>query len=145
MIVVLAGSYPEAARYAASIGLRPGRFRYASSADTIRGLRVSEIHELPSYSKRRDTHAIEAALRSSVRGVAERVRVDEAPPPPKPAEPGQVPGQMSLDDALADSNASESKAEPEPKPAAKPKRKSKPRPTTKPQPASTGSSFFGEQ
>lgn len=61
--VILAETSREAARYARQANLRKGSFRYATRAATIKGLRVAEIHELPSYKRRRDRFAVDSALR----------------------------------------------------------------------------------
>lgn len=62
-IVILANTPSEAAQYAREKGLRNTEYRFAARAGSIKGLRMAEIHELPSFSRRADKHAINAALR----------------------------------------------------------------------------------
>lgn len=62
-VVILANTPTEASAYAASKGLRPAQYRYAARASSVKGLRVAEVHELPSFAHRFDKHAINAALR----------------------------------------------------------------------------------
>lgn len=76
--IVLADTIHEANSYARRVGLRRGAFRFPVSAAAIRGLRVAEIHELPSFSRRRDRHAINAELRYS-RGQRLLVSADGEP------------------------------------------------------------------
>jgi len=61
--IVLAGSSKEANDYARVASLPRGRFRYATQASSIRGLRVAEIHELPGFARRADRHALNSVLR----------------------------------------------------------------------------------
>ena len=61
--VILCNDYREGHAYAVSQGFRHGNFRVASRAGTIKGLRVAEVHQLPSFEHRRDKHSILAALR----------------------------------------------------------------------------------
>lgn len=62
-VIVLADRIHEANRYAKQVKLPKGRWRFPSSAGAIRGLKVAEIHELPSFAIRRDRFAIDAQLR----------------------------------------------------------------------------------
>lgn len=62
-IIVLAGNTREGRRYAKLAGLPKGRHRVVYSAKQIRHLRSAEVHELPSFKRRPDRHAINAALR----------------------------------------------------------------------------------
>ena len=62
-VVILADTIREANAHARKHGLARGRFRFASSAANIRGLRVAEVHELPSFARRPDRYAIRAVLR----------------------------------------------------------------------------------
>lgn len=61
--VILAGNHQEAVAYARSQGWRSGAYRIATRAATIRGLRVAEVHELPSFATRLDRHAVMGELR----------------------------------------------------------------------------------
>lgn len=62
-VIVLARTPQEGSTYAKRAKLPRGRFRVATSASTIKGLRVAEVHELPSFVDRPDRHAVEAVLR----------------------------------------------------------------------------------
>lgn len=62
-ILVLSGSNRETQAYAKHLGVRPTAVQHAFGANNVRGVTLSEIHELPSFSSRRDRHAILAALR----------------------------------------------------------------------------------
>lgn len=100
-VIVLAERVHEANLYAKRAGLPRGRFRFPTSAASIRGLRVAEIHELPSFSRRRDKHAIDAALRFA-RGERKMVEM-----PPKLEEPPVDQGdgmgeQLTIDDLSGD-------------------------------------------
>lgn len=97
--IVLAENHNEANRYAKRAKLRKGQWRFPVSASALRGLRVAEIHELPSFAGRRDRHAILAELRYS-RGKHIQVEM-----PGKLAEPAVDQGdgfgqQLSIDDVL---------------------------------------------
>lgn len=153
--LLLAGSRTEAAEYIGDKGMRVAHVKYAASAEAIRGLRPSRILQLPSFEKRSDRHAVMASVRPMLaqRGLEVEIEHDEAwvrpadrPVPPAPAGLDQIPGQVSIEEAISaaetdllqrmstnvdnaevstnvdNSNALETK-EPEPKPAAKPKRK----------------------
>lgn len=61
--IILAENPQDANAYAKAQGIRRGTYRYAVRASSIAGLRVAEIHELPSFANRRDKHAINAELR----------------------------------------------------------------------------------
>jgi len=61
--IILAGSAREANTYAKAVGLPRGRFRYATQASSIRGLRVATVHELPGFTKRPDKFSLESVLR----------------------------------------------------------------------------------
>lgn len=78
-VIVLTDKPNEANTYAKRAGLRRGQYRYPTSASSIRGIRVAEIHELPSFSQRRDRHAIDAELRYA-RGERKLVQMPEAAP-----------------------------------------------------------------
>lgn len=62
-VIVLCGNPQEGNRYAKRAKLPVGRYRVATRAGSIKGLRVAEVHELPSFASRPDKHAIEAVLR----------------------------------------------------------------------------------
>ena len=83
--VILCNDYREGHAYAVSQGFRHGNFRVASRAGTIKGLRVAEIHQLPSFEQRRDKHSILAALRYA-RVPAWHVIDDGWAWPPRPKE-----------------------------------------------------------
>lgn len=61
--IILAANVQEGNAYAREQGFRQGDFRVAFRAATIRGVRESEVHELPSFQRRLDKHAIESELR----------------------------------------------------------------------------------
>lgn len=63
MKIILAASLQEGNAYAREQGFRQGDFRVALRAASIRGVRESEVHELPSFQRRLDRHAIDAELR----------------------------------------------------------------------------------
>lgn len=75
-VVILAENSKEASRHAVDQGLKVGKYRYAVRAQSIAGLKVAVIHELPGFARRRDKHAINAELRRSARktfGSQERI------------------------------------------------------------------------
>lgn len=61
--IILANNYTEAAGFAREQGFKTGEYRIASKAGSIRGLRVAEVYELPSFSRRRDVHGLRMALK----------------------------------------------------------------------------------
>lgn len=75
-VIVLARTPQEGSTYAKRAKLPRGRYRVATSASTIRGLRVAEVHELPSFAQRPDRHAVEAELRFA-RGPRKQVEMPE--------------------------------------------------------------------
>lgn len=62
-VIILAGTPSEASRYVREAGLPRGRWRIATQASTIRGLRRAHVHVLPSFATRRDRHAVLTELR----------------------------------------------------------------------------------
>lgn len=146
--LVLSDSIRETNAYAESAGIR--RVRHAAAARSIDGCVFASVVELPSFSKRRDQHAVKAAvarmLRKTPRMTYEVVEdwTYERPLPQAPAIEGEIPGQLTIEDAIAELEADEAiepievagrvnavrPKDPEPKPAAKPKRQGK-----KPSPA----------
>lgn len=62
-VIILAKTPQEGSTYAKRARLPKGGYRVATRASAIKGLRVAEIHELPSFRLRVDRHAIDAALR----------------------------------------------------------------------------------
>lgn len=64
-IVILAGSVQEAAKYTRKANLPRGRYICPMSASQIDGVVPSEVHTLPGFRKRRDTHAILATVKRS--------------------------------------------------------------------------------
>lgn len=81
-IIILAGRLQEANVYARQIGLHPSRYTAPVSARSIEGVAPSEVHVLPGFRQRRDTHAIMAAVKRSMRryqGV-KLVEIDERGP-----------------------------------------------------------------
>lgn len=66
-VIILAGSATEANAYRRDHALPKGRSVHASSARQIEGVVPSEIHTLPGFAKRRDQHAIKAALKRAAR------------------------------------------------------------------------------
>lgn len=157
MKIILASSHREAVAYAKDQGWRSGEYRYPVKASTIRGLRVAEIHELASFAKRFDRHAILGVLRYA--RVPAWYAIDDGWTWPRPrvgeqleldyqglldlldgSEETAVSVITGLDPAeLADLGGLEDKEPkaPEPKPAAKPKR-------TRPKPVPASVGFFDE-
>lgn len=74
--IILAASTRDANTYAKVAGLKMGRFRYATQASSIKGLRVADIVELPGFERRPDRHALNSALRYS-KGERRVVSVEE--------------------------------------------------------------------
>lgn len=101
--IILAGSTREASKYAKLAGLPKGRWRFASQAASIRGLRVAEIHELPSFARRPDRHAINGELRYTK---GERIQV-EMPEEPVVDQGDGMGEQLTIDDAIAEAYAEE--------------------------------------
>jgi len=66
-VIILAGSAKEANAYRRDHALPKGRAIHASSAIQIEGVVPSEVHTLPGFAKRRDVHAIAAALKRASR------------------------------------------------------------------------------
>lgn len=66
-VIILAGSVQESSRYARQAILPRGRWIAPSSSRSIEGVVPSEIHILPKFAMRRDTHAIMAAVKRSSR------------------------------------------------------------------------------
>ena len=95
--LILAGSMQEGLTFAKDVGLT--RARIANSAAVIRGLRVAEVIELPSFWTRRDKHAILSEVAHCLRRdrKASHTYVDDWIHPSK----RELPGQMTLDEALA--------------------------------------------
>jgi len=137
-VVILADTIREANAHARKHGLARGRFRFASSAANIRGLRVAEVHALPSFSRRPDRYAIRAVLRYAKGKVVSFNHDDEliAESPLEPVAPQETRYELERAATVAfryeaikaaDSNALESKIEVESptvkrsKPAPKPR------------------------
>lgn len=96
--VILAGNYSEAMAYASSQGMSNRTTRPVSRADSLRGLVISKVVELPSYARRPDRFAIEAVLRTAGRrGSFERALVEGWVRPERTPE-GEIPGQLTLPD-----------------------------------------------
>jgi hypothetical protein len=64
-IIILTGTVQEAARYTRETDLPRGRFIAPMSASQIDGVVPSEVHVLPGFLRRRDRHAILAAVKRS--------------------------------------------------------------------------------
>jgi hypothetical protein len=64
-IIILTGTVQEAARYTRETDLPRGRFIAPMSASQIDGVVPSEVHVLPGFRRRRDRHAILAAVKRS--------------------------------------------------------------------------------
>lgn len=81
-IIILAGRLQEANAYARKAGIHPSRYTAPVSARSIEGVAPSEVHILPGFRKRRDTHAIMAAVKRSLRRYqnAKLVEIDERGP-----------------------------------------------------------------
>jgi hypothetical protein len=62
-ILVLAESPSEAAKYIKLAKLPRGRWRIASSASSIRGIRRATVHRLPGFKKRPDKFAVLSVLK----------------------------------------------------------------------------------
>lgn len=116
--LVLSGSYQETNRFANQMKLGYG-IRHIVSKDTIRGMRPTSIHILPSFRTRRDYHAVNAELKHVLRSVRnapvteyvktedgwmaitddvnrQRLNTDPAPD----TSPGAVPGQTAIEEHL---------------------------------------------
>lgn len=62
-VIVLAKNTNEGSAYVRRANLPRGRWRIASSASSIRGLRRAHVHKLPTFDRRPDKHSILAELR----------------------------------------------------------------------------------
>lgn len=100
-VLVLAHSPQQAGKYARRKGLRPGTYRAVSSAGSIRGIQVADVHILPEFHARMDSHAILAELRYG----RDIVKMDVEMPEPAeevPVDQGDGMGQqLSLDSLIA--------------------------------------------
>lgn len=74
-VIILAGSAKEANAYRRDHDLPTGRAVYASSAGIITGVVPSQIHTLPGFAKRRDQHAVKAALKVARRRYRDVIEV----------------------------------------------------------------------
>lgn len=104
-ILVLSGSNRETQAYAKHLGVRPTAVQHAFGANNVRGVTLSEIHELPSFSSRRDKHSILAALRylrqyGRSNRQLEHKTVDWEYVRSAPQIEGELPGQTTIDDEL---------------------------------------------
>jgi hypothetical protein len=81
-IIILAGRLQEANAYARAVGIHPSRYTAPVSAASIDGVAPSEVHILPGFRRRRDTHAIMAAVKRSLRKYqsARVLEIDERGP-----------------------------------------------------------------
>lgn len=75
-VIVLCKTPQEGSQYAKRANLPRGSYRVATRAAAIKGLKVAEIHILPSFHQRPDRFAIEAALRYT-RGARLEVEMPE--------------------------------------------------------------------
>lgn len=92
-ILVLAQTPSEAHTYARRANLPNFTYRAVSSAGQIRNVQVVDVHVLPNFEKRRDRHAIRAALRHG-----RDIRwYDVEMPPPAPRPDGLFPPGEQLD------------------------------------------------
>lgn len=66
-IIILSGNVQEGHLYARKAGIHPSRYTNPASARSVEGVAPSEIHILPGFRRRRDTHAIMAAVKRSMR------------------------------------------------------------------------------
>lgn len=66
-VIILAESTAEANAYRQKIGMTTGQAIYATSAARIDGVVPHAIHTLPGFDKRRDCHAILAAVKRASR------------------------------------------------------------------------------
>lgn len=133
--LILSDSRRETYAYAKSIGLRSRQVEHATSADSIRGVHFPVVIELPSYSSRRDRHAINAVVKAMATKF-NRIKgkdidfqtADFVYTRPAPQIAGELPGQTTIDDFIEPVEMP-SPPEPETKPVEMP---SPPEPKTKP-------------
>lgn len=102
-ILVLAATPQEAAKYIKLAKLPRGRWRIASSASAIRGIRRATVHCLPGFKKRPDKFAVLSVLK-----YARCDWVDVEMPEEPPVDQGDGMGeQLTLEDALREAYAEE--------------------------------------
>lgn len=110
--LILSDSRRETYAYAKSIGLRSRQVEHATSADSIRGVHFPTVIELPSYSSRRDRHAINAVVKAMATKF-NRIKgkdidfqtADFVYARPAPQISGELPGQTTIDDFIDESPA----------------------------------------
>lgn len=101
-VLVFAENIAEANTYAKRAGLPRGRYRAVGHAASIRRIQVADVHELPSFERRRDKHAIRAEIRHG-----RDIRYFKVEMPPKPEEPAVDQGdgmgqQLTIEQILAE-------------------------------------------
>jgi hypothetical protein len=98
-ILVFAESIHEANQYAKRAKLPRGSYRAVGHAGSIRGIQSADVHVLPGFEKRRDRHAIRAAVRHGRDIRYLNVEMPDALEVP-PVDQGDGMGeQLTIDDA----------------------------------------------
>ena len=76
--IILAHTKREAVEHARQQGLPHASWRWPARANSLDGLRIAAVHELPSWKKRVDRHAVEAKFRHAK--ITEHKVFDEVEP-----------------------------------------------------------------